>query len=173
METCQIQTFSYEYAASVPDDTAVNPNGIKTLLANILSTFLIKDNPFFSNSPENLPKNPPDCSILCNWVFVNFILGDEPFARAIWSFEACVLDLSNVVGDYNHEKLFSWLQSPATFDKTFKVTSVLTFISYFNLLSCELDNFTFKCYIESFHIKAKNKVRILLKFLAKNVKLFL
>ena len=58
METCQIQTFS--------DDTAVNPNGIKTLLANILSTFLIKDNPFFSNSPENLPKNPPDCSILCN-----------------------------------------------------------------------------------------------------------
>ena len=38
-------------AASVADAAAVNPNGIKTLLANGLSTFLIKDNPVFSDDP--------------------------------------------------------------------------------------------------------------------------
>ena len=48
-------------AASVSNAVAVNPNGIKTLLVNGLSTFLIKGNPFFSNSPKSLPKNPPDC----------------------------------------------------------------------------------------------------------------
>ena len=42
------------------------------------------------------------------------------------------------------EKLFSSLKSPATFDKSFKVTSLTFFIQDFNLLSCELENFTFK-----------------------------
>ena len=36
-------------AASVANATAVKPNGIKTLLANDLSTFSIKGNPVFSN----------------------------------------------------------------------------------------------------------------------------
>ena len=45
---------------------AVNPNGIKTLLANALSTFFIKGNSVFSNGPKRLPKNSPDCAILCN-----------------------------------------------------------------------------------------------------------
>ena len=49
---------------SVADATAVNPNGIKTLLAKGLSTFLIKDNPVFSNGPKSLPRNSPDCPIL-------------------------------------------------------------------------------------------------------------
>ena len=35
----------------------VNPNGIKTLLAN----FHIKRNPVFSNGPKSLPKTPSDC----------------------------------------------------------------------------------------------------------------
>ena len=39
-------------------------------------------------------------------------------------------------------KLFSSLESPTTFDEIFKVTSVPFFIPDFNLLSCELDNFT-------------------------------
>ena len=52
--------------ACVGDAAAVIPNGIKTLLANGLSTFPIKDNPGFSNAPKTLPKNPPNCSILCN-----------------------------------------------------------------------------------------------------------
>ena len=42
------------------------PNGITTLLAKGLNAFLIKDNPAFSNGPKILPKNPPDCLILCN-----------------------------------------------------------------------------------------------------------
>ena len=52
--------------ASVPDAAAVNHNGIKMLLANALSTFSFKDNPVFRNGPKSLPKNPHDCSILCN-----------------------------------------------------------------------------------------------------------
>ena len=50
-------------AASV---AAVNPSGIKTLLANCLSTFYIKGNPVFYNSRKSLPKNPSDCPTLCN-----------------------------------------------------------------------------------------------------------
>ena len=49
---------------------------LKRLLANGLSTFPIKGNPVFSNGPKNLPKNPPDCPILCNWVFDHFIWAD-------------------------------------------------------------------------------------------------
>ena len=41
-------------------------------------------------------------------------------------------------------KLVYSLKSPIKFDKTLKVTSVPFFIPYFNLLSCELENFTFK-----------------------------
>ena len=41
-------------AASVADAPAVNLNGIKTLLANGLSTFFIKGNPVFSNDPKTL-----------------------------------------------------------------------------------------------------------------------
>ena len=52
-------------AASVADDAAVNPNGSKTLLADGLSTFSI-GNPVCSDGPKNVPKNPPDCPILCN-----------------------------------------------------------------------------------------------------------
>ena len=42
----------------------VNPNGIKTLLANGFNTFFIQSNPVFSTGPKSLPKNPPDCPIL-------------------------------------------------------------------------------------------------------------
>ena len=63
-------------AASAAYAAAVNPNGIKTLFANGLSTFPIKGNPVFSIGSKSLPKNPPDWPILCNWVFNNFILAD-------------------------------------------------------------------------------------------------
>ena len=53
-------------AASVADADAVNPNGIESLLANVLSTFSVKSNPIFSNGPKSLSKNPLDCPILCN-----------------------------------------------------------------------------------------------------------
>ena len=39
---------------------------LKRLLANGLSSFLIGGNPVFSNGPKSLPKNPPDCPVLCN-----------------------------------------------------------------------------------------------------------
>ena len=42
-------------AASVADAAAVNPNGIKTLLANRLSTFPIKCKPVFCNGPKSPP----------------------------------------------------------------------------------------------------------------------
>ena len=41
--------------ASAVDAAAVDPKGIKTLLANGLITFFIN-----GNGPNNLPKNPPD-----------------------------------------------------------------------------------------------------------------
>ena len=50
--------------ASAADADAVNPKGVKTLLANGLITFLINSNPVFSNGPSNLTKNPPYCIIL-------------------------------------------------------------------------------------------------------------
>ena len=52
--------------ASATDAAAVNPKGIKALLANGLITFFINGNPVFSNGPSNLPRNHPDCIILDN-----------------------------------------------------------------------------------------------------------
>ena len=54
----------FKTTASVADAAAVNPNGIKMLLANGLNTFRIKANPVFSNGPKSLPKTPSDCPIL-------------------------------------------------------------------------------------------------------------
>ena len=39
--------------ASIADAATVNPNGIKTLLANGLSIFTIKGNPVFSNGTKS------------------------------------------------------------------------------------------------------------------------
>ena len=47
------------------------------LLANGLITFFIKGNPVFINGPNNLPRNPPDCIILNNWVSDNLIYVDK------------------------------------------------------------------------------------------------
>ena len=120
-------------AAFAADAAAVNPNGIKTLLANGLSAFLIKGNPAFSNGPKSLPKNPPECPILCNWVFDSYILAEELFTKALRSLKTCVLVNNNWC-----RKLFSSLESPTTLDKIVKVTSIPFFIPDFNLLSCEL-----------------------------------
>ena len=48
-------------AVSIADAAAGNPNGIKTLLANGLSTVFIKGKPVFSNGSKSLSKNHPDC----------------------------------------------------------------------------------------------------------------
>ena len=97
--------------------------------------FPIKVNPVFSNGPKNLRKNPPDCTIWCNWVFESFILADEPLEKALL---ICVLVNCNLCG-----KLFASWEFPTTFDEMFKVTLVPFFSADFNLLSCELNKFTF------------------------------
>ena len=137
-------------AASNADAAAVNPNGIETLLANSLSTFPIKGNLFFSNGTKGLPKNTPDCPVLCNWVFYNYILTEELFAKALQSFETCVLLNRNLCG-----KLFLSLESQTKVDEISKVTSVPFFIPDFNLISCELDNFTFKVLLSHIILKQK------------------
>ena len=66
-------------------------------------------------------------------------MADEPFPKALQSLEACLLVNDNWCG-----KLFSLLESPVTFDESVKVRSVSCFIPDFKLLSCELENVTFK-----------------------------
>ena len=77
--------------------------------------------------------------LLWNWIFQIFILSTEPFAKTLQSLKTCVL-FDNELS----KKLVSSLELPIKFDERFKVMSVLFFISNFNLLSCELDSFTFK-----------------------------
>ena len=78
-------------AASVDVAATVDPNGVQSLSANGLSTVPIKGNQVFSNGPTSLPENPPDyLPILCNWVSDNFILADEPFAKAIKLRNLCI-----------------------------------------------------------------------------------
>ena len=50
--------------ASVADFPVVNPNGIKTVLDNGLSKFVIKGKPVFSNGNKGLSKGPRDYTIL-------------------------------------------------------------------------------------------------------------
>ena len=71
--------------------------------------------------------------------FDNFVLAEELFVKAFRSFGTCVLVNNNLCG-----RLFSSLESPTIFEEIFKVTSVPHFIPYFNFLSRELDNSTFK-----------------------------
>ena len=55
---------------------AVNPIGIKMILAYVLSTFFNKRKPVFSNGLRSVPRNPPNRTFLDNWVGDNFILAD-------------------------------------------------------------------------------------------------
>ena len=93
----------------------------------------------FIKGPRSLPRNPPNCTILDNWVFENFILADEPFAKTSQIFETYVLVNNNLCG-----KLVSSLASPTTFYETFIATWMPSFIPDFNSLSCKLDDITFK-----------------------------
>ena len=72
-------------------------------------------------------------------VFDNFISADGLFAKVLPILETCVLVNKNLCG-----KLVSLIKLSITFDERFKITSTLFFIPDFNLLSCELENFTFK-----------------------------
>ena len=64
-------------SAPAAEDAAVNPKGVKTILANGLITIFFNGNPFFSNGSSNLPRNPPDCIIFDNWLFDHLRSADE------------------------------------------------------------------------------------------------
>ena len=104
-------------AASVADTASVKSNGIETLLASGLNTYFVKGKQVFSNSPKSLPKNSSGYPILYNWVFDNFILAEEPFAKVLQSFRTCILLNSSLCG-----KLVSWLESPTTVDISYSST---------------------------------------------------
>ena len=72
-----------------------------------------------STGPRNLPRNPPDCTILDRWIFGNFISADELFAKALRSFATCLSKINSL-----YEKLVSSLDSPITYDESFSVISV-------------------------------------------------
>ena len=55
----------------------------KPLLPNDLSIFFINYNPVFSNCPRRLQGNQPACSISGSYLFDNFILADELFAKTL------------------------------------------------------------------------------------------
>ena len=95
----QIQLFSCLIATSVADAAVVNTSDIKKLLANGLRTFSLKGNPVFTNGFKSLPRNPPNCPILCNWIF---ILSEQLFAKALRNFKTCVLVSNNLCGKYSH-----------------------------------------------------------------------
>ena len=120
--------------ASAADAASVNPNSIKTLLANSLITFFINGGLAFNNGPINLPRNPLYCIILDNWVFDNLISVDKFFAKAFRRFAICLLVDNNLCGK----------EVPFIFYDNLKNISVSFFIVDFNLLSCEFDSFIFK-----------------------------
>ena len=65
-------------------------------------------------------RNLPNCSVLENCYFENFILADEPFAKALQNFKTFASVNNNLC-----RKLVSPLEFPINFDERFKVTSVL------------------------------------------------
>ena len=75
------------FAATAAAATAVNPNGIKKLLGNDVSTFFINEEPVFNNGPRVLPKNSPQSICLHSWAFDDFILAFELFAKVLQRLE--------------------------------------------------------------------------------------
>ena len=116
---------------SATDAAAVNLNGIKILLAHGLITFFINGNPVFGNRLRSLPKNPPDCIILDNWIFDNLKSVDELFPKALQTFATYILVNNNLWG-----KLVSSSELSIIIDDNLKTTLVSFFIADFNLLSC-------------------------------------
>ena len=64
--------------AFAADAVAVNPNGTRALLANGCITLFINGN---RHGPKSLPRNPPNCVILDNCVFDNFMSVDVWLAK--------------------------------------------------------------------------------------------
>ena len=94
---------------------------LKIFLVNSLITFFIKGNPVFNNGQWSLPRNPPNCIVLDNWVFDRLVLTGELFAKALWRFTSC-WSVNNLCGN-----LVSSLELPIILDDNLKTTSVSFF----------------------------------------------
>ena len=134
MQSWQIQTFPYEYLHLLLDAAPVNLNGIKTILANSLSTFFIKGNPFFSIGPKSLAKKPPNC-LLILYQLINHLQKLYEALKLVYQLK--IIYVENYSCHQNHQL------------HLIKVSKLLLYYSLFLiliylLLSCELDNFTFK-----------------------------
>ena len=77
----------------------------------------------YGKATSNSRRIPPDCIILRNWVFENFLWTDKLFVKALRIFEKYV-SVNNSLGG----KLVSSFEFPIKFYERFKVTSVLFFI---------------------------------------------
>ena len=117
--------------ASAADAAAVNPKGIKTLLANGLITFFINGNPVFSYGARSLPRNPSDCIILDIWVFDNLISIYDLWAKALRRFATFLLVNNNSGG-----KLILSSESSIIFDNNLK--KLLRFHLLFQILIIKL-----------------------------------
>ena len=97
--------------AFVADTAAVNPNGIKTLLANGVSTFFIKGKSVFGNGPESLSRNPSNCII-----FYNLMLTNTKILTFLWNMSIIVsndlcgksVSESSIMFYYNHKVILVW-----------------------------------------------------------------
>ena len=102
--------------ASAAAAAAVNPNGTKTLLANGLITIFINGKPLFSNGQRSLPRNPPDCAILDNWVVDSLILAHKLYENSLRRFATCLWANNDLCG-----KLVSSLELSIIFDDNLKL----------------------------------------------------
>ena len=68
-----------------------------------------------------------DCIILDDWVFEDFVLADEPFAKAFPIFETCLSVNNSLCG-----KLVSSLEIPIKLDERFNVILTPFFITDYN-----------------------------------------
>ena len=107
---CLTENLFINSCKSAADATAVNFNGIKTLLAKVVSIFIISK-PTFINGPSSLPRDPPDCVILETYILDRFILAAartllvvELFANSLQRLAICLLGNDNLF-----EKLVSSL----------------------------------------------------------------
>ena len=94
--------------ASPADAAAVNPNGMKMLLANGLSTSFINDKQILSNESRCLVRNLLDCSISDIWVFDDLILANKSLANALQSLQTC-LSVSDNLSGILVSSLDSWM----------------------------------------------------------------
>ena len=123
-------------SAAMPDPkvffwiTVSVPDGIKTRLANGVSTYFNKGKSVFSNGPKSQPTN---IEAFYLEVFDNFVVADELLAKVLGGLKIWVLFNNNF-----WENLIPLLQPPIRFNERFNVTSVTFFVPDVNLLSCEL-----------------------------------